>query len=557
MYRPPENTNRVKSIKSKFENIENSKCTKENVNFKNGTRDNMINVKSDSKTLKSSVSPLNLQRQLSDPSKRNIKRTPAFRLDKNSDKVIAFQRSSVTDKSQELKQIAKPVSTKKIYDCDKILDISEVLCVKKNVSCLFKDNKPILLKSKSSMDFNVLRNKFNSVNTESSSNDSSKETNQRNECVVKNVTALYTEPIPKSLRKTCEKTVKPIYSNLDGHSIMDKFSDISDIHKMNTMRLTDKKESGNGNPISTPRNISSTVKDNAKSGKLGCANNSEICFTVNKNNKDESPSALKKLDTLLQMTKSNSLKKVQPSKPVRQEVQLTDTLKNALKKPLPTGPAPKKPPRTFAHCMPNPSGEDNKGGSFDNFEKNISFLHVTKSVDTEVSEPLCLREKSNLRKSDPKYMLNKLESALRNNKLKSRRTAKTDVSTTSGEDSDDSALKNSLNTSVTNQKRTLPSVPDNSALSVSSPSNSNLLVQALNFNCLNGNNNNCITSPPYNKVSESKSSFFVSVTKDEPVYAEPWQFEEMLRQKNGSRQRSMSSDRNTKNNRNSLYYWVS
>ncbi|XP_045474322.1 uncharacterized protein LOC123680457 isoform X2 [Harmonia axyridis] len=552
MYRPPENTNRVKSIKSKFENIENSNGTKENLGFRNGTRDNVIISKSDSKT-ECSVVPLNLQRQLSDPSKRNIKRTPAFRLDKNSDKV-AFQRSSVLNKSQDLKHIIKPVSTTKIKDCDKILNTSEVLCVKKSVPSLLKDNKPILLKSKSSMDFNVLRNKFNSANSDSSSSDS-KESCQRNDKLVKNVSALYTEPIPKSLRmKTCDKTVpKPIYSNLEEVSCEKKPSDISDIHKVSTLKIIDKQEISNKNIVNTSRRNSLSNKVNVLPTKSDCAEKNEKSDALNKNDKDELTSALKKLDTLLKMTKTNSLKKAQISKPIKQELEMTDTLKNALKKPLPTGPAPKKPPRTFAHCLQDSNVADTKGGSFDNFEKNISFLHVTKNVDSEVREPLCLKDKSNFKRNDPKYMLNKLESALRNNKLKTRRSAKTDVSTTSGEDSDDSLLKNSLNTSATSKKRTLPSVPDNLPLNTSSPTSNNLLVQALNFNCLNGNN--CVSSP-YNKLEESKSSFFVSVNNEEPVYAEPWQFEEIFKQNNGSRQRSVSSDRNIKNNRNSLYYWT-
>ncbi|XP_044753319.1 uncharacterized protein LOC123312849 [Coccinella septempunctata] len=564
MYRPPENTNRVKSIKSKFENIENSNCTKENLCSKNGTRDNVTNTKSDSKTLECSALPLNLQRQLSDPSKRNIKRTPAFRLDKNSDKVAAFQRSSVLNKSQEVNPNMKPVSTKKVKDCDKIVATSEILSVKKTVPSLLKENKPILLKSKSSMDFNVLRNKFNSVNSDSGTNDSTKESNQRNDSVMKNVSALYTEPIPKSLRiKPCDKTVmKPIYSNLEEIPMKNESSDDSDIHKVKTLRLTDKEQPINHTSVSASRKITLTNKVNGLHDKLGCAEKDEKSDTVNKNDKDELASALKKLDTLLQMTKSNSLKKAQTStstKHIKQELEMTDTLKNALKKPLPTGPAPKKPPRTFAHCSTGPNIEENNRGSFDNFEKNISFLHVSKHVDTEVREPLCLKDKSNLKRNDPKYMLNKLESALRNNKLKTRKSAKTDMSTTSGEDSDDSALRNGLNIRGSSQNRTLlgalPSVPDNSSPNIPAPTN-NMLVQALNFNCLNGNTN-CISSPPYSKLIESKSSFFVSVKNDEPVYAEPWQFEEIFRQKNGSRQRSISSDRNTKNNRNSLYYWSS
>lgn len=83
MYRPPENANRVKAIKSKFES--NSATDKPPLR--------KVKTLSEIKRASNGNSPENrstpqlssssLQRQLSDPSKRNIKRTPAFRLDKN------------------------------------------------------------------------------------------------------------------------------------------------------------------------------------------------------------------------------------------------------------------------------------------------------------------------------------------------------------------------------------------------------------------------------------------------------------------------------------------
>ncbi|KAL3270316.1 hypothetical protein HHI36_009367 [Cryptolaemus montrouzieri] len=535
MYKPPENTNRVKSIKSKFENIEKSNDVKEGRNiFKNGTRDNLNMPTNYLEKQECSVSRLNLERQLSDPSKRNIKRTPAFRLDKNTEKV-ALQRGSVINKSQEFKHILKPINVPKANNCD-ITPITSESNVNTKVPFITKNNKPILYKSKSSIDFNLIRNKFNSENI---NNNTVKEPNQRNEeCRMKNISALYTEPIPKSLRnKTCDKTIpKPIYSNLD--ELSDEMKNLNgiennNIHMCSTLKLTERKKNNN-----SQNSMTNVTTDKLYGGIPNGKKNLVEC------NNSDSNSALKKLDHLLELTKLNSLQKTKSERQVGLSLELTDTLKNALKKPLPTGPAPKKPPRTFTHCFKHEPTE----AHINNSEKNVSFLHISKNQDSETEKPLCLREKVNLKRNDPKYMLNKLETALRNNKLRYKRNIKTDVSTTSGEDSDDNIVKSISNVEAVKQNHVL--VPDNFSKSNNSSPSNNMFVQALNLNCLNSHT--CL-SPPYSKLNESKSSFFISKKNEEPVYAEPWHFED-LKVKNTPRARSVSSDRNSRNKRNSLYY---
>lgn len=271
-----------------------------------------------------------------------------------------------------------------------------------------------MIKSKSSHDFQLIRSKFDArtpLNPVTSTD------NQRNTLKLeKNLSTLYTEPIPKALRpKRGAESPKKI-----------------DIHHTSTLKITE--------------------KDNS----------------------------------------------------------LSDTLKSALKKPLPSGPAPKKPPRTFQHAL-TPS-------------KNDSFLHLTKDIKEKLN--IC-EEKPPRKKTDHKYMLNKLETALKNNKLRARRAIQpTTSATTSGEDSDDSLLyhskaqKNDLNTHFSS------------------------------FNCLQSLN--CTNNNPYGKIKEpttSTSSFFVNFK--EPVYAEPFHF-----QAGGIDIGKIRQETNQKQ-RNSLYYMVS
>lgn len=98
---------------------------------------------------------------------------------------------------------------------------------------------------------------------------------------------------------------------------------------------------------------------------------------------------------------------------------LTDTLKKALKNPLPVGPAPKKPPRTFAH--PGNSSES-----------NIVDSSNKKTVINKLSDSLLLNRNGNAvpsvalprrSKTDPHIMLKKLESALLTNQLNNKSNA--------------------------------------------------------------------------------------------------------------------------------------
>ncbi|KAI4462316.1 suppression of tumorigenicity 5 st5 [Holotrichia oblita] len=152
----------------------------------------------------------------------------------------------------------------------------------------------------------------------------------------------------------------------------------------------------------------------------------------------------------------------------------TDTIKNALKRPLPPGPAPKKPPRTFQHSR----------------KVNCSL------IEKQLKSP----EKV---KKDPKYMLDKLENALRNNKIKLHRQARFDYN------SDEDEKFRSPSKSLTN---------------------SPLLKRLNNTTGSLGSNQifNCLPSlgcsrNRYARIKEPNSSFFVT-SRDEPIYAEPFQF---------------------------------
>ncbi|KAB0794941.1 hypothetical protein PPYR_11780 [Photinus pyralis] len=169
---------------------------------------------------------------------------------------------------------------------------------------------------------------------------------------------------------------------------------------------------------------------------------------------------------------------------------LTDTLKNALKKPLPPGPAPKKPPRTFLHT-PTKSHDDHQP---------ISRADFTKKLSLELQKPPLENKKL---KGDPKYMLDKLETALKSRGVLLRRQVKSDYTSEDDSDSEKQKLINS---------RELPTLPYTPA--ETSPK--------FNFNCLpslscSGSN--------YATVKESNSSFFVTCKKEEPVYAEPFEYQ--------------------------------
>lgn len=182
MYKPPQNCNRVKSIKSKFESIENPGFVKSPTQASSyvGNNDRARNT---------------LSRQLSDPSKPNIKRTPAFRVDRNCE--------NISNRKTLFENKVKQFNSVKDEKMEKDLNKSEKCCVsgKENVSFLHCSaaSKPVLIKSKSSHEFNYTPRKL----LESPKpNSLALSTEESEEMLLENVdlSLLYTEPIPKSLR---------------------------------------------------------------------------------------------------------------------------------------------------------------------------------------------------------------------------------------------------------------------------------------------------------------------------------------------------------------------
>lgn len=367
MYKPPQNNNRVRCLRNKFESLgQNITESKPN----NGFRNNMITPE---KEKLKEIS--NIKMQFNESLKMNIKRTPAFRVDRSQaescnlekncyDKSVLFENklklyTSVKNNSSTNNQIKDDV-------CE------ELSTCKPEV---IYENNENLIKHSSQENFN----------------DGDKQS------LEKNISSLYTKPIPKALRDKNMKTEKVLETE-------DELSNIGNLTISNP--IDDKKE----NFVSSP---------------------------------------------------------------------LTDTLKTALKKPLPIGPAPKKPPRTFQHVQQNSPPMNNN---------------------------VVLKLKSKQKKTDAKYMLNKLETALRNNKLYVKKQCKSDVSNTSGDDSDDSPLfKNKFN------KINLDFLNRN---------NHNFHSSAFNFNCLSGMN--CSKSD-YEIINEPSSSFYIDDC-DSPTYVEPYHF---------------------------------
>lgn len=452
MYKPPENCNRVKSIKSIFENNTPAQAMAVKVGEK---RNDKLLVKS--KTELHLRPEQNLSRQLSDPSKRNIKRTPAFRLDKTS----ALDKNSFHGRSRYLDNKLQP-NLKRDRTCDSDNKINE---------CLTKERMPQATK------FADIRSKFANGNVDNSSrtvlsnvsnkshlNQSNKNEINSTKEKTNNVSFLYSEPIPKALRvKKCD-----IQKANDIDSEEERFCNKA------TLKLTqcDSKEKISAEP---------KVIENKKSD-------------------------------------DNSL---------------TDTLKIALKKPLPPGPAPKKPPRTFIHSS-------NLSETSTPMKQTISPLNFDKEF-TDVLNHNLQRSVKSKGKSDPKYMLDKLETALRNNKIRLKKSTKTDH--TSGEESDENSFIK------TKCKRVLPVSTNTSNTLPRSSSN----TQMFNLNCLNALG--CANSA-YERVKEPNSCFFVDCKKSEPVYAEPFQYRTEGDTQDGVLQ-GKEKQKGFGNVRNSLYYMVS
>lgn len=320
MYKPPQNTNRVQSLKNKFEKLET----------KNSQRNHGKLYENKSNTSTTQELPI-LQRQISDPLKMNIKRTPAFRVEKSIVENCGLQKCCF-DKSDILENKLRLYTTIK-NNCDNsnIWD--------KN------DDKKELTSDMLTGSLTTCKNYHNSQSTSEQQKCFDSDSKELNNAAfeVDNVDGtihnLYTQPIPKALR-----------SNFIHNNVREK-----DVCNNNTFNNTEENE----------HFISSEL--------------------------------------------------------------LTDTLKIALKKPLPQGPAPRKPPRTFQHLQKQ---SDTKN--------NISVvLPVLKNNERGSNSRTELKNK----KTDAKYMLNKLEYALKNNRLNVKKQhKKTEITAHSGEDSDDGIL---------------------------------------------------------------------------------------------------------------------
>lgn len=398
MYKPPQNTNRVQSLKNKFENLEKNKTD----NIGNGCGNNL------NKYLEKAIQnrKTDLQIQVSEPLKRNIKRTPAFRVDRSFSENSGLPKKC-SNPSILLKDRLKQYGAGK-NNCDNSLNN----CNKHDTTVNEESEITTHHKFNSSHDLQAVGEKFDNppeqgeIKCAQQINFSACDTQN---CVDKTLPMLYTEPIPKALRN----------KNVTKQTVIEQSCDVYNISSLSCNEFTGKTE-------------------NITSSKL-----------------------------------------------------LTDTLKVALKKPLPAGPAPKKPPRTFQHVQNNCD-----------MKKNNSFLHLMNSSDRGGHT----RPRSVHKKTDPKYMLNKLENALRNNRLHAKQQYKNDICTTSGEDSDDSLLSKSKFNKLRPK--------------LSSESSDSVNTSTFNFNCLGIMN--CSRSE-YEKINEPSSSFFVD-NINEPIYVEPYHF---------------------------------
>ncbi|XP_060528644.1 uncharacterized protein LOC132703415 isoform X2 [Cylas formicarius] len=431
MYKPPQNSNRVKSIRSKFEEIENKKAT---------DPVNLLNNKTIATSLKPSLKQKKqnsaeasnkqvLNRQWSDPARRNVKRTPAFRLDKNSESNCDYNRGVYNRNTLLENKIKQFNNVGKNCDAGKNMIQKSVVSDDK-FSNTVNATRPILFKSKSSLNFQY----NNEDHKEQQISKISKIDNSDNVLLEGlDLSLLYTEPIPKFLRH-----VKKIKEAVEVHQ-----NGIDNIYNKSTLKLTDKKEV------------------------------------------------------------LNSLRETDLS------AGLTNSLKSALAKPLPCGPAPKKPPRTFQHPLGLVSPN--------NSQKNTTFLLEKTNEEKIVNSKIVANQipvPKKLEKSDPKYMLNKLENALKNNKLRVRRQENIEIYSTSGEDSDESILFSSKSSCALTK---LPHTHRTTPTKCCKPQMSESLLGS--FNCFNGRS---CTKPPYARIKEPSSSFFVSEDNIlEPLYAEP------------------------------------
>lgn len=383
----------VMSIKSKFEQKEN---TENSVQEPPEQR---------TKTLPS------LSRQLSDPVK--VKRTPAFRSDQKP-----FQRGNANATSYREKKTVLKVSDKP-----------------SNVNLLRKhfDSKDDLPKRR------IIPKALNERSNSSAEIILNRCANHRDYV---NITALYTEPIPKNQRPNA-------------------------IHNMTTLKISDK------------------------------SNKTEVLNVQNAHNSTAISDDINyKLEAL------------------------SDTLKSALKKPLPSGPAPQKPPRTFMHQSSTTSpvtSQTNSPVMVNNARKDFAAklnVNLQKSLTLKANNNHSRSNNTSITKPDPKYMLDKLENALKTNRIKKNARPV---------NSDDRRLQD-LNAQTSRSK--------------------------LNLNCLHSLN---CTNNTYERLPDLNNGNSSNKRGDEPVYAEPFAF---LRATHAEKpnQCDINNGNTSKTNRNSLYY---
>lgn len=431
MYKPPENTNRVKTMKMIFETQDVNKIKEEIIDV-NKPKIPTVS-KSFSGNTVNSTNLINkpqptLNRQLSDPNKRNIKRTPAFRLDKTA----FIERQHMFQRHPSQNQIKTKM--------DKVKSFDDSSRLKENCDNININDSPT--KRTSTKLVNDIKNKLYSIRDETTHQILCLQNEKINE--------VYAEPIPKSLRFT---------PNDD---------------QANTLKISDEKVC----KIETAQNVITILKD------------------------------------------------------IDQQIKGSDTIKNALKRPLPPGPAPKKPPRTFQHSPQSKIKSETL--SVSRSDPNIAALQL----DREFTNQLTLSIERKLRapqktKRDPKYMLDKLESALRNNKIKLKRQAKIDYNSEEDEDT---------------LKTTTKSLCSSPLLKRLNPSPVSLSPNYM-FNCLPSLG---CSRNTYARIKEPNSNFFVESQNDEPVYAEPYQF-----RSEEDERLTCKDDSSIGMKRNSLYYMVS
>lgn len=335
-YIPTENGAKVNMIKQKFErkiSPENNDTENEKKNDDNEEQKEHLRRSLSASPIKGKKNiKLNVTRQLSNPSGKNIKRTPAFRGDKltrmkNLNSPIKEKVNSIVDQNvkmfEEKPEYGKIGNVKK-KDVFNYNDVTDSVGRKKN------DNwRPPLTKDKTKFNENTVRTTVISRQ--------------------KNISPMYTH-----LDDDFVPTVLHVNEdNQDNGNVM--------IDELNKFLM-------NGVEYTKVTKTKGTLDDNK------CVKSSnDLSFGNEKKNykTDTKPDlSSKKLDN------------------EETRLKLTDSLKAALQAPLPTGPAPKKPPRTFAH---SPIIRRYKLDNYD-FKRPSSWLHeeFTKKIGTDV--PDCSRK---------------------------------------------------------------------------------------------------------------------------------------------------------------------